>query len=381
MSEPLIFVSYASPDQDRVRKFCDALKAAGYPIWVDYERLKPGQNWDFEISSALARADFIMVFVSNNSVDRRGYVQRELRVALDRLKERLIDDIFIVPVLLDDGVPVPAQLRTVQYIPASRPDCLDQIKTALDHQIQRLGLQRREALAGQDLQWSVETYRESWDGSPGYKFRTDFIDLKSDRFKNVDQIGYYIRGRLCDGMFFWRSTTMTQQTGEWWSRLSSTYDATAGRPSLVGSVISIPYTFIWYGSGAAHPNQDFNVFNFSLEPLATMPELALLFGHQEEALAVIQTAVRAQLLSRRDEDGTQLLDQAWVESGTSKWENLAIHEYLKDGLRFLFAPYHVAAYALGSFSVEVPYSAIARYMQPAYRKLLGIDDRGARASS
>jgi hypothetical protein len=40
--------------------------------------------------------------VSKNSVDRRGYIQKELRLALEKYREKLVDDIFLIPVMLDD---------------------------------------------------------------------------------------------------------------------------------------------------------------------------------------------------------------------------------------------------------------------------------------
>ena len=83
MDEPVtqdqvVFMSYARPDRSRVEPFCRYLRDNGLDVWVDYEQIRPGQDWDHEIKRGLSQADFIVVFVSNKSVDRRGYVQREL---------------------------------------------------------------------------------------------------------------------------------------------------------------------------------------------------------------------------------------------------------------------------------------------------------------
>jgi len=50
----LIFISYATPDQERVLPFFEWLEKEGFDVWVDCRRLKPGQNWSFEIQRALA---------------------------------------------------------------------------------------------------------------------------------------------------------------------------------------------------------------------------------------------------------------------------------------------------------------------------------------
>jgi hypothetical protein len=115
-----IFVSYAHSDQKRVLPVCDWLRDEGFNVWVDRRRLMPGQNWDFEIKKALDRADLVIVFVSNNSVDHRGYAQREIRAALDKLSEKLIDDIYLIPVILDEGVVVPELLRSLHHTRVGR---------------------------------------------------------------------------------------------------------------------------------------------------------------------------------------------------------------------------------------------------------------------
>ena len=89
----LIFVSYARPDRERVLPFVSALRTRGFDVWMDFRDLKPGQDWRFEIERAMDEADIILAFVTVNSVDHRGFVQRELRSALDRANEKLIDDI------------------------------------------------------------------------------------------------------------------------------------------------------------------------------------------------------------------------------------------------------------------------------------------------
>jgi hypothetical protein len=77
---PLIFISYASPDRARVTPYYEDLENRGFNVWIDYKRLLAGQKWDFEIRKTLDAAALVVVFLSNNSVDRRGYVQREIKL-------------------------------------------------------------------------------------------------------------------------------------------------------------------------------------------------------------------------------------------------------------------------------------------------------------
>ena len=120
---------------------------------MDCRSLKPGQNFDFEIKRALDKATFVLMFISKLSYDRRGYIQREIKLALDKLNEKLIDDIYIVPVLLDDAE-VPDQLKGIQYISANDPKCQEQILDALQHQLERLGIKQLEAQEKEQNHWT-----------------------------------------------------------------------------------------------------------------------------------------------------------------------------------------------------------------------------------
>ena len=75
---------------------------------MDVHDIQVGQNWDFEIQKALDQATLIIAFLSEHAIDRRGYIQKELKQALEKYKEKLVDDIYIIPVLLDE-IEIPAQ--------------------------------------------------------------------------------------------------------------------------------------------------------------------------------------------------------------------------------------------------------------------------------
>jgi len=75
-----IFLCHASEDKAQVREVYHRLRAiAGFEPWLDEEDLLPGQDWAREIPRALQTSDFILIFLSRNSVAKRGYVQREMK--------------------------------------------------------------------------------------------------------------------------------------------------------------------------------------------------------------------------------------------------------------------------------------------------------------
>jgi hypothetical protein len=109
-----IFLCHASEDKQKVREVYRRLKVEGFQPWLDEEDILPGQEWDRAIRKALRDADFILIFLSQNSVAKRGYVQREFKFALDVLEEIPEGEIRTIPVRLDDCA-IPEQFKKLQW--------------------------------------------------------------------------------------------------------------------------------------------------------------------------------------------------------------------------------------------------------------------------
>jgi hypothetical protein len=113
--KPTIFLSYAREDRARVEQVYDSLQSEGFSPWMDARDIMAGQEWSSIIGQAIRSADFMLVFVSRNSVSKRGYVQREIRAALELLSELPEGATFLIPVRLDESEP-PEPLRTIQFV-------------------------------------------------------------------------------------------------------------------------------------------------------------------------------------------------------------------------------------------------------------------------
>ncbi|GIM94692.1 toll/interleukin-1 receptor domain-containing protein [Paractinoplanes toevensis] len=96
----LVFLCHASDDKDVVRGLHQNLTHDGVNCWLDDVDLVGGQNWDEEITKAIRRSRFVLVCLSKNSVSKTGYVQKELRRALDVADEQPEGRAFIIPVRL-----------------------------------------------------------------------------------------------------------------------------------------------------------------------------------------------------------------------------------------------------------------------------------------
>lgn len=368
MQDHLVFISYASPDFGRVLPYYESLAAAGYNVWMDKKKLKGGQDWDFEIKKALKRAAIIVLFISANSFDRRGYVQREIQIALDQRKEKLIDDIYVVPVLLDEGVKIPDQLSGIHVIRAYEVDAALAVQESIDEQLTRLGVETARSQGDADVRWSGISYKDVWDGLPGYETAFELVNFSSGLYPKISEATDVIRGWLTAQAMEERELKLgTEQNGlnfgepRW--RRTYTWDAFYSEPKIRGRVLSVLYSISTY-SGGAHGNHGFKTFVFTLDPVTHVASLEKIFTDPDAALAIIRGDVRTQLLINED------LEKGWVEGGTEDWKCFSNFVFNDDGIELFFAPYEVAAYAFGPQSACVKYDKIAHLFSAYFASAL-----------
>lgn len=127
---PLVFLSTAREDSHRVTPVYNALMSAGFRVWLDVENLLPGQDWMVSIRDAIQQADFFLVFLSESSVSKRGYVHREIRLALDQATALPEAEPFIIPVRLD-AVEPPRELVHYQWVDLFSPEGVEKLIFAL----------------------------------------------------------------------------------------------------------------------------------------------------------------------------------------------------------------------------------------------------------
>lgn len=110
-----IFLCHTSGDKPVVRALYKWLRDEKIDVWLDEENLLPGQDWRTEIPKAVQNSDAIILCISNKSITKEGYIQKEIKFALDFADEKPDGTIFIIPCRLDE-CNVPARLSRWQYV-------------------------------------------------------------------------------------------------------------------------------------------------------------------------------------------------------------------------------------------------------------------------
>ncbi len=97
-----VFLCHASTDKSIVRTLYYRLIGGGIDVWLDDEKLLPGQKWEIEIPNAVKDSDIVIVCLSKSSITKEGYVQKEIRYALDYASEKPENAIYLIPAKLED---------------------------------------------------------------------------------------------------------------------------------------------------------------------------------------------------------------------------------------------------------------------------------------
>jgi hypothetical protein len=132
-----IFLCHSSGDKDSVRNLYTKLTNDGYGVWLDEVELIGGQEWATVIPQAVRLSQVILVCLSQTSVNKVGYVQKEIRIALDAADEQPEGSIFIIPVKLED-CKVPDRLSRWQWVDLYQKNGYGKLKAALDLKEQQL---------------------------------------------------------------------------------------------------------------------------------------------------------------------------------------------------------------------------------------------------
>ncbi|MGH9832697.1 MAG: SUMF1/EgtB/PvdO family nonheme iron enzyme [Blastocatellia bacterium] len=136
--EVRIFISYARLDAGEVIQLYHRLKAAGFHPWIDREDLLPGVKWRVAIEKAIREADFFLLCLSPRSSNRRGFLQREINAALDLWEERMTDDIYFIPLRLEE-CEIPERVDEFQCVDWFEDGGWERLMKALRVQVERLG--------------------------------------------------------------------------------------------------------------------------------------------------------------------------------------------------------------------------------------------------
>lgn len=75
-----VYISYSHKDKPFVERLSHDLQAEGVSVWIDYQAIQPGEDWQSMIDQAIKGADAVLFVSSANSV-MRAYITVEVGLA------------------------------------------------------------------------------------------------------------------------------------------------------------------------------------------------------------------------------------------------------------------------------------------------------------
>jgi len=136
-----VFLCHSSSDKLAIRKlYAQLQKEEWIDPWLDEEKLLPGENWDNEIRKAVRDSNCVIVCLSRESVSKEGYVQKEIKLALDVADEKPEGTIFIIPLKLEE-CSVPSRLSALQWVNYFDNTAYSRLLISLKNRAQNLGIQ------------------------------------------------------------------------------------------------------------------------------------------------------------------------------------------------------------------------------------------------
>lgn len=116
LAKPRVFIAYVEEDLAFAKKLYRAFEVNGFRPWLDKKRLMPGQNWPRAIETAIQTSDFFVPCFSRRATTKRGSFHSELRYALFCAAKVPLDEIFLIPLRLDDCLVPPTISKQIQYL-------------------------------------------------------------------------------------------------------------------------------------------------------------------------------------------------------------------------------------------------------------------------
>lgn len=375
-----VFMSYAKEDRDHALKYYDLLVREGASPWMDEKCLLPGQNWEAEIARAFSDANVVVLLLSNRSVNKRGFVQREANDAIEGLRYKQPTDIYVIPMLLEP-CEVPRHIATrLQYVDLSTPGAWNQVRASLKLAAEQQSIELTHGLNAGPFRVFTEKFEDQWEGTPGHDIKIEYPRFESESRPDwATELTMLFGGRAAQVLIESRQKPWNQSPDLFLKGLP----AKNGRWDGFGIVhsanrlLSLAYNVGWYGAGAAHPNSHFETYNFSLVERLHILTLADFFSDEATALKRVSQLCTVELCKAywqrigEKPDAHQL--QRFSDGAGEDFKNFAAFTVSRDHFTFLFAPYQVSAYALGSWSTDVSFYDLLDVLRPDGPHLLAND--------
>jgi len=363
-----IFMSYASEDFDKVHPFYSRLKKEGARVWMDKENLLPGQDWEFAIRKQIKDSDFFLVFLTNNSVTKRGFLQKEIKLALDLWDEKLPDDIFLIPIRLDDCI-VPDSLAKFHRVDIFDHEEINRDNSnytklieGIKYGAEKLG----KILIPSNNQYQIlnKAIQEISRNKYLYEIEVAYPHLENLKHNSYEDVNNILFDDINDFIIDFRKHAIDDSSrkrklqddyiGMRLDELWINYEIHMNDDHL----LSLEYSIFTITTTAPHPNWETVTHNFTL-PDCRAIKLQELFRQNSNYLEIISEFCINDLIAQTLKDNTIDLKDLIEEGAGPKIDNFSVFYFTEKDMCFVFHSNGIWPHAWVRRDVQIPYSKLA----------------------
>jgi len=357
-----LFFSYAREDAERVLELYRELSTQGFRPWMDTQDIIPGENWKRALWRAIRSADFFIFFASRHSVGKRGFIQKEVKEALEIWKEKLEDDIYLIPVRLEECI-VPAALSELQYVDVFAAGGRERLAAAI-----RIGISRYWNSSGQSGAAAQIIKKEIQDENNEslYSFSADYPQMIPTKDIYIEGVNSRLTKFVSVTLKEFRAQATTKDQIQYkremhakgWATAIDSFSISSSVVHFDEELLSVRFQLASYGAGAAHPNHNTRTMTFDLKS-GTELSLADFFKEESDYLNALSVLCRNDLQNQKklrwgDNSYVPTQDPMLISGIEPIPRNFKAFLFVQGGLKIIFDPYQVGSYAEGEYEVFIP---------------------------
>jgi TIR domain len=363
-SEPLTsFLSYPREnwtDSETVFRF---MRSMGVECWWDQESLVGGEDWDRSRSDAQNAADLFLLICSEHTFNKDGVIQREIREALERAKDKRPGKIYIVPLLAQE-IELPKEIGKFQWIALYQQNWRGELARTLKAAMQQKGLPVSPSLeVASATTLSKDTVPiivdESNSDGPRYLEYFNYA-VKGEYWEFVNStISALALGELYEARRQMADWTHQTGTGDWYLSVTEFHRS--------GELVSLIVGGSSYFSGAAHPNHSLRTINLFGSNCGRVT-IGEMFDYSDAAYQILLENSLSELKQQGaldEEKGPQ--SSYFVEIG---WELFGQFNVNDKGLVLNLSTSSGLAHAFGQLDVYVSWAGLVEFLVPSIKTFL-----------
>lgn len=356
-----VFLNYPKERREEAERVYRFLRSVEIEVWFDQESLIGGQNWERERTRVQTETDIFLAICSEETTSRNGVVQREINQALELLRDRRPDTIFIIPLRTKD-IPVPRDLTPFQWIDLFEASWPSRLARSLAVACEQAGREKYAALevaAASQSSGNLRTLTLEPKSAKG-DLHLSWVEY-DDHGQYWDYVNGVIRGEALGGLY------EAQRHMADWDHDGSYWELQVSEFHRRGQLVSLTAGGSEYYAGAAHPNHRVFTVNLFGEACGRVG-IEDLFGHNPETLKLLIAYCAVDLKRQSlDEDYQEVVERYAEENGWTFFSQFNVNDL---GLVFNFSPQTGLPHVLGVFDVYVPWEPFKTRLSPAVRAFL-----------